>query len=145
MSLPHIAGEFAVVFFDKDNDVRHDGNKTWAKLRCVAKDRVRDANGTWSDGDPCFIDIYVNGKLADNVGDSVRVGDYILIAGKLAQKEWTSNDGTKHDGYRIYADEFGVSTRFSAAPSERVRAEAGTQAAVDGFGGTTAEFDEPPF
>ena len=132
MSLPHIAGEFAVVFFDKDNDVRHDGNKTWAKLRCV-------------DGDPCFIDIYVNGKPADNVGDSVRVGDYILIAGKLAQKEWTSNDGTKHDGYRIYADEFGVSTRFSAAPSERVRAEAGTQAAADGFGGTTAEFDEPPF
>lgn len=143
MSLLHISGELAVVYFDHDKDVQKGSSGgTWAKMRCVAKDRIRDANGVWSDGDPCFIDVYVNGKPAEHIAGSVRPGDLILISGKLAQKEWTDKEGVKHDGYRIYADEFGVSTRFSEAPSERVRGELGVGNAVAGLGGE--EF-EPPF
>ena len=148
MSLLQVQGEMGVVSFDPDNDVHEDGQRTWAKIRCAANDRVRDSDGKWSDGDPCFIDVYINGKQALNLKGSIRVGDKVVVTGKLAQKEWTDKEGGKHEGYRIYAEEFGVSLRWAEAPSERVRNE-GTQKAPldpsDPWAEPPEGFDEPPF
>lgn len=127
MPLLNVSGEMGVVAFDPTNDLHfRDGGDTWAKIRCVAKARIRDkTTGTWSDGDPCFIDVYVNGKPSEHLAESISVGDLITVNGTLAQKPWTSEDGTKHEGYRIYADSIGVALRFTSAPTERTRGDGG--------------------
>lgn len=109
--LPTINGEFGVV---ADPDLRFSNNGTaWLKLRGIAKDRVRDASGTWSDGDPLFIDIVCN-QGAENLFESIVKGDTIIVSGKLKQREY-EKDGDKRTVIEIRADSIGVSVRWGTA------------------------------
>lgn len=143
MALPQVNGEFGVV---ADPEIRFaESGKAWAKVRGVAKDRVRDSNGAWADGDPTFIDIVCFGKVAENLIDSVAKGDSIIITGKLQQQEWTDKETqTKRVGYRIVADEVGVSVKWTTAKTPRYIEMNGGP--VDHpAAGSTGDTDEPPF
>ena len=136
MALPVISGEFNLVaepeirFSDKGNG--------WAKLRGVAKDRVRDSNGNWTDGDPCFIDIIV-GAGSEHLVESVCKGDSVIVTGKLKQREFEYN-GEKRVSYSIVADSIGVSVRFP-----RRSQPTAVQAVQETLGGTVVQDDSPPF
>jgi hypothetical protein len=76
MPLPSITGEFGVI----DLDLRFSEKGTaWVKIRAIAKDRVRDNNGQWTDGDPLFIDIVVNSG-AEHLCESVTNADSIGVS-----------------------------------------------------------------
>ena len=121
-----ISGEFGVV---AEPEVRfNDAGRAWIKVRGVAKDRRRGSNGEWEDGDPCYIDILVGGKQAENLAESVTVGDAIIVTGDLTMREYES-DGKKQKAYSIRAKTCGVSVQFTpakppardtAAPARRV-------------------------
>lgn len=135
--LPPITGEFGIV---ADPEIRFsEKGSAWAKLRCVAKDRVRDANGTWSDGDPCFIDVIVN-QGAENLIESVVKGDSIVVVGALKQREYEV-DGQKRTSYQIRADAIGVSVRWGTAKTQKALESVGNvAAAADALGGTEIPF-----
>jgi single-strand DNA-binding protein len=115
MALPGIQGEFGVV---ADPEIKFsDKGSAWLKIRGIAKDRVRDANGGWADGDPLFIDIIV-GNGAEHLYESVCKGDTIIVTGRLKQRNW-EKDGTKHSTMQISADTVGVSTRWGTARTQR--------------------------
>lgn len=135
--LPPITGEFGIV---ADPEIRFsEKGSAWAKLRCVAKDRVRDANGTWSDGDPCFIDVIVN-QGAENLIESVVKGDSIVVVGVLKQREYEV-DGQKRTSYQIRADAIGVSVRWGTAKTQKALESVGNvAAAADALGGTEIPF-----
>lgn len=119
MTSLNIHGEMNVVeVYPNDNFVR---------IRAVANSRVRDGAGGWKDGDPCFMDVYVNGKAAEHVVNSVTKGDRIVVSGTLEQRPWTTNEGVQREGYRIHASEIGVSLTFTDAPSDRVRGTHGNE------------------
>ncbi len=140
--LLRVSGELGVVKFDPTEDFRvNDKGEAWAKIRCVAKDRVRDTSGQWQDGPPCFIDVYVNGKPAEHITESVRVGDQIIVSGRLAQREW-EQDGQKRQSYHIKADDIGVSVRFTTALTDRAKAE-GVDVVKATFEGAQEEFESP--
>lgn len=109
MALPLIYGEFGVVM-DPNMTISEKGN-AMLRLRGIAKDRVRDANGTWSDGDPMFIDIVVLGKVGENLFESVGKGDTIMVSGKLRSREY-EKDGAKQIAYQILAESAAVSVRW---------------------------------
>lgn len=120
MSLPMVNGEFGVV---DDPDVRFsDDGRAWIKMRGVAKDRRKNANGEWEDGDACFVDIIVSGKAAENLAESITKGDAINVIGKLHQREWENAEGKKQKAYTLRADSVGVSTRFTPAPTPKFQA-----------------------
>jgi single-strand DNA-binding protein len=128
--LPPISGEFGVVA-DPEIKFSEKGN-AWVKVRCVAKDRVRDANGAWSDGDPCFIDVIVN-QGAEHLYESVLKGDTIMVIGKLKQREYEV-DGQKKSVYQIVADAVGVSVRWGTAKTQRMMdSTTGVDAVVEAF------------
>lgn len=109
--LPTITGEFGIV---AEPDLRFsEKGSAWIKIRGIAKDRVRDANGTWGDGDPLFIDI-VTGNSAEHLFESVVKGDTIIVSGKLKQRTY-EKDGVTHTVMEIRADSIGVSTRWNTA------------------------------
>jgi single-strand DNA-binding protein len=138
--LPPISGEFGIV---ADPELRFsDKGNAWVKVRCVAKDRVRDSTGAWSDGDPVFIDILIN-QGAEHLYESVVKGDTILVIGKLKQREYEV-DGQKRTVYQIAADCVGVSVRWGTAKTQRVLDQSsGIQAAAEALGAT--EVTDAPF
>lgn len=118
--LPSITGEFGIV---QPPELRagSDG-KSWAKVRGVAKDRkMNPKTSEWEDGDPCYIDIVCGGKMAENLIESVVVGDSILVSGTLTQREWESADGKKQKAYSLRAKEIAVSLRYAPVPTQKSR------------------------
>lgn len=138
--LPPISGEFGIV---ADPELRFsDKGNAWVKVRCVAKDRVRDSTGAWSDGDPVFIDVLIN-QGAEHLYESVVKGDTIIVMGKLKQREYEV-DGQKRTVYQIAADAVGVSVRWGTAKTQRVLDQSsGIQAVAEALGAT--EVTDAPF
>jgi len=126
--LASIAGEYGIVN-DPEIKFSNKGN-AWMKVRVVSKDRVRDANGQWSDGQACFLDLIVTGKQAEHLFDSVGKGDSIIATGKLQQNEWTDSEGAKRISYSIMAENVGVSVRWGFAKTARFLGERNTVANV---------------
>ncbi len=141
--LPTIHGEFGVV---AEPDLKFSNNGTaWLKVRGIAKDRVRDASGTWSDGDPLFIDIVCN-QGAENLFESIVKGDTITVSGKLKQREY-EKDGVKRTVMEIRADSIGVSVRWGTARTPgSLQASSGTAVAQETLGATDiTDSDAAPF
>lgn len=141
--LPEISGEFGVVA-DPEPSFSDKGN-AWLRLRVVAKDRVRDSNGTWTDGDPLFLNAIVFSKQAEHLSDSILKGDTVILTGTLAPNVWTDKEGVEHKDVQIRVKEIGVSVRWAPAKSERMLGGGTTapRASTEASGGTTP--DEPPF
>lgn len=111
--LASIVGEYGIV---TDPEIKFsDKGNAWMKLRVVSKDRVRDSNGAWSDGKACFMDMFVAGKQAEHLFDSVSKGDTVIATGKLEQTEWVDSEGAKRTSYRIMVENIGVSVRWGPA------------------------------
>lgn len=140
MALPAINGEFGVI--DLDLKFSQKGN-AWLKIRGIAKDRVRDTNGAWSDGDPLFIDIVIN-QGAEHLFESVVKGDSVIVSGKLKQREYEAN-GQKRTDIQIHADSIGVSTRWAPARTQRSIDANGVTVVKESLGGEIIEQTEAPF
>lgn len=145
--LPEITGEFGVVA-DPEPAFSAQGN-AWLRLRVVAKDRVRDSNGQWADGDPLFLNVVVFGKQAENLTESIVKGDTIILTGTLAPNVWTDKEGVEHRDVQIKVKEIGVSVRWGAAKSAKVLGDSGSGASVAQsiLGGTEVQqqSDAAPF
>jgi single-strand DNA-binding protein len=140
--LPLINGEFGVV---GDPEIRFSEKGTaWVKIRGVAKDSVRDANGTWGDGDPLFIDILINAG-AEHLFESIVKGNAITVSGKLKMRTW-EKDGQKNSTYQIQADSVGVATRWGPAKTTEALADSGgVNVAKEALGAVEIEQTEAPF
>lgn len=135
--LPDVMGTFGVV---ADPGVRFSqGGNCILNLRLIAKKRVRDTNGNWTDGPtPLFIDCTVFGKQAEHLADSIAKGDTVILKGTLEQQEWDDKEtGEKRSKVCIIADEIGVSVQWGPAKSGRVLEDSAPSKGPDS--------DEPPF
>jgi single-stranded DNA-binding protein len=93
--------------FGKDN------GKPWIRIRGVFKDRLKDDVGNWTDG---------FGKAAENLYESVSVGDRIIVEGEAHYKEWDQNGIVRPD-FSITATLLGVSTGMHPAKTPRTAGE----------------------
>lgn len=139
--LPTIHGEFGVV---ADPELRFsDKGSAWIKVRGIAKDRVRDNTGNWSDGDPLFIDILLSGQSAEHLFESIVKGDTITVTGKLKQREY-EKDGEKRTAMEIRADSIGVSVRWGTAKTAK-SLESNVSKVAKELGATVLEDTVVPF
>lgn len=139
--LPTIHGEFGVV---ADPELRFsDKGSAWIKVRGIAKDRVRDNTGNWSDGDPLFIDILLSGQSAEHLFESIVKGDTITVTGKLKQREY-EKDGEKRTAMEIRADSIGVSVRWGTAKTAK-SLDSNVSKVAEELGATVLEDTVVPF
>jgi single stranded DNA-binding protein len=100
MALPLIVLEGAVVRVPELRFAQ--SGKPWVNLRVVAKDRKRGQDGSWEDGDACFIDVVAFGRDAENIAETFTdTGMRAVVVGRLQQNDYTKDDGTKVTGYRV--------------------------------------------
>ena len=140
--LPIIHGEFGVV---ADPELRFsDKGSAWIKVRGIAKDRVRDSSGNWSDGDPLFIDILLSGQSAERLFESVVKGDTITVSGKLRQREY-EKDGEKRTAMEIRADSIGVSVRWNTAKTPNASQTTAVADIAEALGAEVIDTSDAPF
>jgi single-strand DNA-binding protein len=145
MGLPRINGEFGVY---KDPELRFSqSGKAVIKIACIAKKRVRDSNGEWTDGDPCFLDVTAFGKIAENAAESIVKGATITVDGVLEQQHWDDKEtGEKRSKYAVVADSVSMSLKWNGYDTrDDDRASSNTASAAAALGGTEVQTDEPPF
>jgi len=65
--------------------------------------------------EPNFFDVTVWNALAENVAESVRKGQRVVVSGRLTWRSWEDKDGNPRSKVEIVADDVGVSLVFGTA------------------------------
>src|SRR4051812_15400798 len=83
-----------------------------ARFRMVAADRRQDRDGNWHDAETFWVTVTCFRKLAENVADSIRDRDAVVVVGRLSTAEWTADDGTNRSSNKLIASTVGPSLFF---------------------------------
>ncbi len=78
-----------------------------ASFRVAATPRRRDEQGVWQDLKTTYISVDCWRQLAQNVGISLKIGQPVIIEGRLESQEWTRNDGIRVTDYKVHATYIG--------------------------------------
>ena len=85
-----------------------------------------------------FFDIVCWREMAENVSESITRGARIMVAGRLEQRSWETQEGERRSKVEVVADEIGPSLRWATAQitkNERRGPGEGYQRGGDGGGG----------
>lgn len=146
MALPTLPMEGTVV---ADPELRFTPQgKAVANFRIVANDRKKTDQG-WVDGDALFVEVSCWTQQAENVCNSLKKGDRVVVIGKLTLNEWEDKNGQKRQTPRIEAYTVAVSLKYNEVEIKRIRRErAETNPAGYSSGPVAQEVqqdEEPPF
>lgn len=105
-------------------------------FRIACTPRLRDKEtGSWRDGDPVFAGVSCWRHLAENVADTVRRGDRVVVIGRLRLRTWTGNDGLERTSLEVDADTVAPDLNRHTAQLRKVsRSAAGAASSPDGAG-----------
>lgn len=79
-----------------------------------------------------FFDVTCWQTLAENVAESVQKGARVVVAGRLDQRSWETQDGDKRSKVEVVADEVAPSLRYATAAVTKNERRGGD---FDGGGG----------
>lgn len=119
-----------------------------ASFRVAANKQKRQPDGTWASDRTTFMKVTCWRQVAENVAESLNVGDSVVVVGALEQEEWEDKEGASRTSYQINAFNVAVSLRFATVKIERVRRESfqskpePQKAAAEAWG---LDDDKPPF
>lgn len=75
-------------------------------LRVVTNTRWND-NGEWKDKDTTWWQVTAFKQLAENVTESLRKGDLVVIVGRVFAEDWETKEGEKRTTFKVIADHIG--------------------------------------
>lgn len=113
------------------------------------------AAAEWKDGEPAFHRVTAWRQLAENVAETLRKGDRVIVFGALSQRHWTDTEGQARSAWNLTADAVGPDLTWATAKVSKVgRAGRGDAPPDDAWAtasttrpaGPAAPLDdEPPF
>ena len=62
-----------------------------------------------------FFDVVCWREMAENVSETLTRGARVMVAGRLEQRSWETQDGDKRSKVEVVADEIGPSLRWASA------------------------------
>lgn len=93
-----------------------DGKAT-ARMRVAVTERYPNTAGTWVEGPTSWHTVLAWGRLAEHAVDSISKGDRVIVHGRLAQREYTTDAGERRTVWELTAEDIGLSLRhLSASP-----------------------------
>lgn len=94
------------------------GGKAVASFNLVNTPREKDGN-EWKDGEPTWFRVTAWEGFGENVAESVRKGQRVIVVGRLKTSAWTDKEGGKRTSLEIQADAIGPDLRWSTAAVTR--------------------------
>jgi len=124
-----------------DPELRFTQNGTpVANFRLAVNQRVKEADGSWRDGEASFFKVNVWRDQAENVAESLGKGNRAVVLGRLRTRSWETPEGEKRSVTEIDADEVAPSLRWAIAKPERAeRSRNGERAPAE-----RDQFNDPP-
>lgn len=90
--------------------------------------RYNKGTGQWEEAGTDWWRVNIWRGLAENVAESVRKGDRVLVYGKVSSRRWEGRDGQQITSWEITAEEVGHSMKFATTVQNRAqRNQAGGQ------------------
>lgn len=121
--------------------------KAVASFSMVTSKPVKQDDGSWEDIEKTWYRVTVWDQQAENVAESLRKGDAVLVTGRLFMETYTTRDGVEKQALKVTAYEIGPSLKRAAADIRRTVREkpAMKAAATDDPWASPPADDEPPF
>jgi len=85
-----------------------------------------------------FFTVIAYGKLGENVANCVNKGTRVNVSGRLEQRTWDKEDGTKGDITEVIADDIAVSLSFATV--QVFRADAGVRVTGNASGTVVPQY-----
>jgi single-strand DNA-binding protein len=79
-----------------------------AAFTVAANPRFRTASGEWENGDSVFMRVTAWRNLAENIAESLRRGDPVIVIGRYRQRGYETREGEKRTSHEIQADSVSV-------------------------------------
>jgi single-strand DNA-binding protein len=105
-------------------------------------------SGAWKDGEALFMRCDIWRAAAENVAESCKRGQRVVVTGQLVQRSFETREGEKRTVVEVKADEVAVSLKYgTAAYTKTARAGGGgdwgsSSGDSGGWGGGTS-YDDP--
>lgn len=91
-----------------------------ANFRLAVNRREWDQNSRqWVDGSPTYLRCTVWKGMAENVANSLRKGDSVLVVGDLKQQNWEDREGNRRTSYDVEVKNIGASLKFAEVTINR--------------------------
>jgi len=123
-------------------------------FRLAANSRKKNDQGEWVDDRVLFLDVVCFKQLAENVAESLRKGDLVMVSGRLSTDQWEDQQtGEKRSKSSLAANSVGLSLamrqidRGAIRETTRQRSEGGQPPPDPWAAGPVdrPQSDEPPF
>ncbi|MDR3359864.1 MAG: single-stranded DNA-binding protein [Bifidobacteriaceae bacterium] len=103
----------------------------WVIFRLASTAWWRNSQGDVREAPTTWFDVKVSQKdLIENVMLSLRLGDPVIVAGRLASHLWTDKQGAQRSSMQIAARSVGHALRWGRSTFTRRAADSGPRAAV---------------
>jgi single-strand DNA-binding protein len=123
-----------------DPELRFTQNGTpVTNFRLAVNQRIREADGTWRDGDASYFRVNAWRDQAENVAESLAKGNRAVVLGRLRTRSWETPEGDKRSVTEIDADEVAPSLKWAIAKPERADRSRNNER-----GAERGEFDDEP-
>jgi len=102
------------------------------------------ASNEWRDGDTMFLRCSIWRKPAENVAESLRKGDRVILQGRLRSRTYEDREtGQPRTVFEVEVDEVGPSLKFREIPHGRQVERSTARDENDPF--ASPQTEEPPF
>src|ERR671917_39373 len=99
-----------------------------ANFTVAATSRTLDkTTNQWRDGEALFLRCTLWRQPAENLAESLRRGDRVIVTGRLRQRSFDTREGDKRTMIELDVDEIGASLKFTTltlTKTDRVTAQA---------------------
>ena len=116
----------------RDPELKFLDSNTVVKLSVAVNRKTKGRDGEWNETTSYF-NVSAFGSLAENSADSLHKGNRIIVTGRLEQRSWDKEDGTKGTAIELIAEAVGPDLRFNNASLSLGRS---TKAVQGGFKST---------
>jgi len=118
MSLPTLSGTGRLT---ADPELRFAPSGTAVcKVNLAFNSRRRNDRGEWEDADVLFVSGTVFKEVAENVAESLRKGDEVVVSGRLKTRSYETKEGEKRSVTELVIDSIGPSLRFAQAKVQKM-------------------------
>ncbi|MFC8695863.1 MULTISPECIES: single-stranded DNA-binding protein [Streptomyces] len=105
-----------------------------ANFRIASTPRTFDrVTNEWKDGDTLFLSVSVWRQQAENVAESIKRGDRVIVVGRLGQRQY-EKDGERKSSYEVQAEDVGPALKNATAQVAKNGQQNGQQQRPQGYG-----------
>lgn len=119
-----------------------EGTVPWVLFRVASTPSYFDqATRTWRDLETIWISVKAWRSLAQNVAESLEVGDPVVVTGKIRTERWTTQEGEARESTVLEASLIGHDLTWGVTKLRRVDRQSAVKQAADETGAALAELE----